>query len=229
MSNSQVPQEVRAIRQKIEEALNTRDAQGRVVGNAKYGIYAFYDYDGEPIYVGETSEKLRVRVRRHLTNHRTDAVAMNVLDPFEVAEIEMWPFYDLEDNTTLTSDEIKSKLGAAEHTVFQQVLDESSFHAVLNEKEIPTTDVIELPESYRFKIVPDEVFNLRQHPDIRIARRAQTIANLARVISERAPSKGLRLTLVTQARRLEDLARRRFDEVQGSVPTEEPGEETGGN
>jgi hypothetical protein len=227
MSNSQAPEEVRAIRQKIEEALNAQDSQGRIVGNAKYGIYAFYDYDGEPIYVGETSEKLRVRVRRHLTNHRTDAVAMNVLDPFEVAEIEMWPFYELEENKTLSSEEVKATLGAAEHTVFQQVLDKSSFHAVLNEKDIPATDTITLPESYRFKIVPEEVYRLRQHPDIRIARRAQTIANLARVISERAPSKGLRLTLVTQARRLEDLARRRFDEVKGSVPTEEPGEETG--
>ena len=31
------------------------------------------------------SALLRVRIRRH-TNQRTDAVAMNVLDPFEVAE-----------------------------------------------------------------------------------------------------------------------------------------------
>ncbi|MDE3051298.1 MAG: GIY-YIG nuclease family protein, partial [Nitrospirota bacterium] len=54
-------------------------------------MYAFYDYDGEPIYVGQTEEKLSGRVSRHLTNQRTDAVAMNVLDPFEVAYIEVWP------------------------------------------------------------------------------------------------------------------------------------------
>ncbi len=51
MSNSQAPEEVKAIRQKIEEALNAQDSRGRIVGNAKYGIYAFYDYDGEPIYL----------------------------------------------------------------------------------------------------------------------------------------------------------------------------------
>jgi hypothetical protein len=30
--------------------LNKKDCDGRVVGNSKYGVYAFYDYDGEPIY-----------------------------------------------------------------------------------------------------------------------------------------------------------------------------------
>lgn len=226
MSDNQAPDEVRAIRKKIEEALNAPDEQGRAIGNARYGIYAFYDYDGEPIYVGETAERLRTRIRRHLTNQRTDAVAMNVLDPFEVADIEMWPFYDLEDES-ISASKAKEIIGAAEYTVYQKVLQESSFHAVLNEKEITTINPIQLPTSYRFKIVPEEVYALRQHPDIRIARRAQTIANLARVISERAPSKGLRFTLITQARRLEDLARRRFDEVQGTMPIEKHGEETG--
>ena len=61
------------------------------VGHFKWGVYAFFDYDGEPIYVGQTNEMLRTRIRRHLTNQRTDAVAMSVLDPFEVFEIEVWP------------------------------------------------------------------------------------------------------------------------------------------
>jgi hypothetical protein len=61
------------------------------LGNYKFGVYAFFDYDGEPIYVGQTNERLRTRIRRHLTNQRTDAVAMKVLDPFEVYEIEVWP------------------------------------------------------------------------------------------------------------------------------------------
>ena len=61
------------------------------VGNWKWGVYAFFDYDGEPIYVGQTNEMLRTRIRRHLTNQRTDAVAMSVLDPFEVLDIQVWP------------------------------------------------------------------------------------------------------------------------------------------
>jgi hypothetical protein len=107
------------------------------------------------------------------------------------------------------------------------VLDESSFGAVLNEKEIPETEEIDLPPSLRLRIVPDDVYELRKHPDVRIARRATTIANLASVISERAVSKGLRRTLVTQARRLERLARERLADVGGDYPVEQPGEETG--
>ena len=69
---------------------------GPPVGNYRWGVYAFFDYDGEPIYVGQTNEQLRTRIRRHLTNQRTDAVAMSVLDPFEVFEIAVWPLPQFE-------------------------------------------------------------------------------------------------------------------------------------
>src|SRR5690242_11381227 len=93
MRGRDVPAEIAAIRDALNECFKHKDDQGRTVADAKFGVYAFYDYDGEPIYVGQTHEKLRVRIPRHLTNQRTDAVAMNVLDPFEVLEIEMWPLF----------------------------------------------------------------------------------------------------------------------------------------
>lgn len=226
MTSGQVSAEVAAIRREIDRVLNAIDAEGRTVGNAKFGVYAFYDYDGEPIYVGQTSERLRVRIRRHLTNQRTDAVAMNVLDPFEVAEIEMWPLFDLEGKRG--NDPVaKATLEGAEFTVFQKVLAASTFRAVLNEKDIPPTDRIRLPQSQRGRIIPAAIFESRKHADIRIARRASTIAALARIISERAVSKGLRRTLLTQARRLEWLAARRLEEVGGDFPMERSGDETG--
>ncbi len=78
----------------------------RPVGNFKWGVYAFFDYDGEPIYVGQTKEKISTRIRRHLTNQRTDAVAMSVLDPFEVFEIEVWPLPQFQ-NTGATNEEAR--------------------------------------------------------------------------------------------------------------------------
>ena len=48
---------------------------------------------------------------------------------------------------------------------------------------------------------------------LRLARRASTLAALARVISERKVSPGLRRTLLTQARRIEWLAAQRLDEI----------------
>jgi len=225
MPKKMVPANVAAINKEIAALFNLRDDQNRIIGNAEHGVYAFYDYDGEPIYVGQTVEKLRSRIGRHLTNQRTDAVAMNVLDPFEVAEVEMWPLFELQGRKDATAVAITN---AAEYTVFQRVLESSKLRAVLNEKDIPITALIELPPSVRRRIIPEEIYEALKHPDIRIARRANTIANLARVISEREVSKGLRRTLLTQAQRLEDLAKKRLEEVRGQYPQEASDEETGG-
>jgi hypothetical protein len=219
-----IPEDIAAIRKEIQKFLDGTTADGRKIGNAKFGVYAFYDYDSEPIYVGQTNEMLRTRIRRHLTNQRTDAVAMNVLDPFEVAEIEVWPLWEFQ-NVQTKDTQAKGVLNAAEYTVFQLVLSASGFKAVLNEKDISPVAEIELPKSYRAKIIPDDLYWQRKHPDVRIARRATTIANLARVISERDVSKGLRRTLTTQARRLERLACERYNAIGGKVPIVEPGEE----
>ena len=148
---------------------------------------------------------------RHLTNQRTDAVAMNVLDPFEVAYIEVWSLDDLVQD--LDKKDTKSLLNRAEYTVFQKILRESALGAVLNEKEMATQSKIALPTSHKQRIIPDSIYSHRKHPDVRIARRATTIANLARVISERDVSAGLRRNLLTQARRLEKLAAQRIAEL----------------
>ena len=212
-SKGNPPEEVAAIRAELDKALNSCDENGRVIGNANKGVYAFYDYDGEPIYVGQTWEKLRVRIRRHLTNQRTDAVAMSVLDPFEVAEIEMWPLWQI-DELPAKSPFVEEMLASAEYTVFQNAISQSAFCAVLNEKSIQEAPTIDLPDSFRFTIVPEPLLSRRKHPDIRIARRASTIAKLAQVIAERSVQTGLRTTLLTQARRLEHLAKQRLEDIQ---------------
>lgn len=207
-----LPEDVAAIRAEIRKFFNTKDNTGKRIGSYKHGVYAFYDYDGEPIYVGQTEEQLSGRVSRHLTNQRTDAVAMNVLDPFEVAYIEVWPLDDLVSEFK-SKKEKKAFLDGAEYTVFQKVLNASVLGAVLNEKDMSPQNEITLPASHKHRIIPEAIYGQRKHPDVRIARRATTIANLARVISERDVSNGLRRTLLTQARRLERLAAQRAQEL----------------
>ena len=209
MASEASPAEVTKTRARIKTFFQTEDPHGHRIGRAKCGVYAFYDYDGEPIYVGQTIEGLSGRVGRHLTGRRSDAVAKFVLDPFEVLEIEVWPLFDLDG---LPKAEKKAIVNSAEHAVFQRALAGSQFGAVLNEGAIAPADDYELPPSYKGRIVPDELFADRQHPDIRLARRAQTIASLARLISERVPSKGLRVTLLVQSQRLEALARTRLED-----------------
>jgi len=167
-----LPEDVAAIRAEIRKFFASKDGNGKRIGSFKHGVYAFYDYDGEPIYVGQTEEKLSGRVSRHLTNQRTDAVAMNVLDPFEVAYIEVWPLDDLVDG--VLKKEKKALLDRAEYTAFQKVLTESSLGAVLNEKEMAPRSEIKLPKSYKQRIIPEAIYIQRKHPDIRIARRATT-------------------------------------------------------
>lgn len=212
--------QVREFRNMLDVALNEIDDEGRIIGNAKFGVYAFYDYDGEPIYVGQTNEQLRVRVRRHLTNQRTDAVAMRVLDIFEVAELEMWPLWDLEDETDRQA--ARSRLDAVEYSAYVKAIQTSRFRAILNEKIPPVSPVVELPQSYRFPLVHTDPSDERRHPDVRIARRAETISRLAAVARERGEvSDGLRRVLVIQAVRLTYLSAARYAETLGE-PAPDP-------
>lgn len=217
-SRKDAPPDVDALYRGIKKAMNTKTKDGKKIGDCKWGVYLFYDYDGEPIYVGQTYEKLRGRIGRHLTNQRTDAVAMNVLDPFEVAEVEVWPYWQWEgvDKNHRSFKRAKKELNRAEFTVYSQALENSEFDAILNEKPPPKTLKITLPRSYRHTILEESIRGPREHPDIRLARRARTIANLARVISERRVESGIRRTLWAQATRLEALAKRRLDEISES-------------
>lgn len=225
---TQPPFETRELRKKLTEFLNSPftdpdTGESQAVGGYKFGVYAFYDYDLEPIYVGQTSEGIRTRIRRHLTNQRTDAVAMKVLDPYEVFEIEVWPLPKYQGRAT-TDSVARAHLSWLESDVFHHLLGQSRFRAVLNEKvptgfEGPGSDQFLRRGSVRGRVVSEEVLKLRKHSDTRIARRAETLSLLAKVISERQVQAGLRRTLLTQARRLAWLAETRLGDFEG-VPDE---------
>ena len=209
MSRQDPPAEVAKIREGLADFLRTQDSHGRRIGRAKCGVYAFYDYDGEPIYVGQTVEQLSGRIGRHLTGRRSDAVAKFVLDPFEVLEVEVWPMFEAQN---LSKGDRKALVDAAEYAVYTLALDASEFKAVLNEGAIAPAELIELPESFRGRIVPDDLYRERRHPDVRLARRAQTVASLSRLVAERVVQKGIRTTLLVQSKRLEALAAARLDD-----------------
>lgn len=199
--------------------------QAMRVGHYRWGVYAFFDYDGEPIYVGQTNEMLRTRIRRHLTNQRTDAVAMSVLDPFEVHEIEVWPLPQFQ-ATNRNDRGAREHLDALERLITEQAIARSQFKTILNEKDPPPGSLaIEVPASFRGKIVSERVYELRSHPDFRIARRSLIISRLAQVVSERKVQGGLRRVLLTQAKRLEWLAHRRYEALGGAASVQESTEE----
>lgn len=232
------PFETEDLRKNLEAFLDTPfedpdTGEALKVGNFKWGVYAFFDYDGEPIYVGQTNEMLRTRIRRHLTNQRTDAVAMSVLDPFEVYEIGVWPLPQYQGigkgKKTPEYAAAKTHLDALENLIYQQALAESQFRAVLNEKDPPTPTVaVREPPFFRQRIISDDVYAIRSHPDFRIARRALIISRLTQVIAERKVQGGLRRTLLTQAKRLQWLAERRYQALGGAASVDkENGDDNG--
>ncbi|MGH6787699.1 MAG: GIY-YIG nuclease family protein [Novosphingobium sp.] len=58
------------------------------------GVYALCDLDGIPIYVGQSVQGIRARVRRHLTSARSDVIANRQVDVWEVAWVKAWPVTD---------------------------------------------------------------------------------------------------------------------------------------
>lgn len=54
------------------------------------GVYALCDLDGTPIYVGQSVDGVRARVRRHLTSARSDIIANRQVDVWEIAYVMAW-------------------------------------------------------------------------------------------------------------------------------------------
>jgi hypothetical protein len=147
---------------------------------------------------------------------------MSVLDPFEVLEVQVWPLQEFQ-QVGRTDDNARAHLNALERLITAQAIEQSQFKAILNEKDPPPGILaVEAPHSLRRRIVSDRVYEMRAHPDFRIARRSLIISRLAQVISERKVQGGLRRTLLTQSKRLQWLAQRRYEALGGAalVPVE---------
>ncbi|MEV4293931.1 GIY-YIG nuclease family protein [Microbispora rosea] len=202
---------VQGFRMLLKDAMRSVDAaSGKRLGSC-IGVYGFYDYDAEPIYVGQTSESFSSRIGRHMTGQRSDTLAYRILDPFEVAELEFWPTEHLR-----TDPDKRAKLDAVEYSAYRQAIDESKYRAILNEKIPPVSELVDLPHSYRFNLIPEAFREDREHPDVRIARRAETLARVSAVAHERGEvSPGLRRVIVIQAVRLADLAAARLAYAEG--------------
>lgn len=62
--------------------------------DARIGVYALCDLDGVPIYIGQSVDGIKARVRRHLTSARSDIIANRQVDVWEIAFVLTWPVAD---------------------------------------------------------------------------------------------------------------------------------------
>ncbi|WP_422738098.1 GIY-YIG nuclease family protein [Micromonospora sp. WMMD729] len=208
--------QVRAFHVLLDQALSEKDTDGRVWGNARFGCYAFYDLDGEVLYVGSAGEGLRTRVRRHLTGYRTDAVATRILDVHEVAELELWPIWALEEVGRSDRLRVQNELSGIEGAIYRRAVAENQFGPPLNEVIPADMNPATLPPSRRFALLDESTRQERSHPDARLARRAENLARLASTVLERgSPNDGMRRALLIQAARFTALAATHLAYVRG--------------
>lgn len=65
------------------------------------GVYVLCDLDKTPIYVGQSKDGIRSRVRRHLTSARSDIVANRQIDVWEIAYVMAYPVANIAEITSL--------------------------------------------------------------------------------------------------------------------------------
>lgn len=193
----------------LDDLLSAHDEDGRRWGDGRYGCYAFYDLDGEPLWLGSTTESLRSRVRRHLVGQRSDAVARGVLDAGEVAEVELWPMWEQEGEPR---EQARQAAEALEGILYPRLAARSRFGELLSQRPSAPDRPVEIPPSLRSSLLlPEERQDLSQSPDVRIARMARSIAKLTDWIVDVDPGGAapeVHRALALKALRLSDQANR---------------------
>ncbi len=122
----------------------------------KIGVYALCDLDGVPMYVGQSVDGIRSRVRRHLTSARSDIIANRQVDVWEIAYVWAWPVVD------------KSDIEPLEAALFQRFDAEKP---LMNGKVLShRLDVIQEPEKQMIQVIEEGERLRRLRPDQRLER-----------------------------------------------------------
>ncbi len=153
------------------------------------GVYALCDLDEVPIYVGQSTDGIRSRVRRHLTSARSDVIANRQLDVWEVAYVWAWPV------------EGKDRIDTLEAFMFHR------FHAnsPLMNGSIPVKPRrlgFERPSQQRVQVMEDDEIETRRDPAFRLPRQAEQFVRLVDHILNVKDSPELRRSLMAHFNRL---------------------------
>ena len=175
-----------------------RDRQLRTLTNA-IGVYALCDLDEVPIYIGQSVDGIRARVRRHLTSARSDVVANRQIDVWEVAFVWAWPI------------ENQAHIGDVESELFHQF----DARSTLMNGSVPArpTSTPAIPEPHRLQVLTDEEIARRKEPQYRFPRQALQVASLLDYILETMDKKHLRRSLHAHFERMQ----RYYNGFQGKL------------
>lgn len=154
------------------------------------GVYALCDLDGVPIYVGQSTDGIRARVRRHLTSARSDVIANRQIDVWEVAWVWAWPITD------------RDLISAVESHAFHRFDAEST---LMNSRTPPLPDAsISFGDpAQKIQVIEDAEIARRLMPRYRLPRQVQQLSSLLDYIIEVNDKSHLRRTLNAHFIRLE--------------------------
>jgi hypothetical protein len=174
----------------VSEIQKYRKKQMKALTN-KVGVYALCDLDGIPIYVGQSTDGIQSRVRRHLTSARSDIIANRQIDPWEIAFVQAYPVNRLKDIPLL-----EASLFAKFHK--QKPLMNGSIPVAEGRllKRLPKPAEI-------IQMMADEELKVRKEPAFRLPRQIEHIGRLVDHILTVKDSPQLRRSLVAHFDRLD--------------------------
>lgn len=130
------------------------------------GVYALCDLDQIPVYVGQSSDGIQSRVRRHLTSARSDIIANRQIDVWEIAYVWAFPAE-------------KQNLNHLEAFLYHHFNDQSRLMNGSVPKR-PNVQLGQAPEpSQIVQVIPDAIIQSRIDPGQRAARQANHYCAIA--------------------------------------------------
>ena len=146
-----------------------------------YAIYCLFDLDGNPAYVGRSSE-VKTRLGQHFENRTSSIAGDGRLDPWDIQEVYIWYIDRLNNSESdgFSKSEMKRISNAAEDDIkshFKPYLDHAGLNGATADVNIEPAD----PDQKQSALTQaDRKF--RRHPFNRMSRKLTHVNNLIEII-----------------------------------------------
>lgn len=152
------------------------------------GVYALCDLDSVPVYVGQSVDGIRSRVRRHLTSARSDVIANRQIDVWEIAYVWAWPVKAV------------NCIAPLESRLFNEFDAETR---LMNGKALaPPDHSVQVPEKQIVQVIEENERMTRLDPALRLPRQIQQYNLLVDYILNVKDAKHLKRSLDAHFERL---------------------------
>lgn len=174
------------------------------------GCYVLCDLDHVPIYVGQSRDGIRPRVRRHLTSARSDIIANRQVDVWEIAWVWTYPV------------QTKDEIGPIESVLFHTFQSNSALmNGTIPPKPAKGTKV---PKASQIvQVMADSEIAEKRDPALRLPRQAEHYSQIVGHFLAVKNSKQIARAIQAHFERLQKYHKELLGfatEVEGDAPEE---------